>query len=86
MQVWVLLFEFFFVILLCCDPLKRHAYALLSVLLEVQEGVRVLKLVQISLNVLIVVDIFHQLGLPLAALLVVHKLLAVEVVEQYSNF
>ena len=86
MQSWVPLFEFFFVILLCRDSFKRHANALFSVFLEVQERVGVLKLVQISLNVLIVVHIFHQLSLPLAALLVVHKLLAVEVVEQYSNF
>ena len=86
MQIWVPLFEFFFVILLCCDPFKGHANALFSVFLEVEEGVGVLKLVQISLNVLIVVHILHQLGLPLAALLVVHKLLAVEVVEQYPNF
>ena len=86
MQIWVPLFEFFFVILLGSYPFKRHTDALFSVFLEVQERVGVLKLVQISLNILIVIHIFHQLGLPLAALLVIHKLLAVEVVEQYSNF
>jgi hypothetical protein len=82
----MLLFEFFFVILLCSYSLEGHSNAIFSVFLEVEESVWVLKLVQIFLNVLVVVDVFHELSLPLSALLVVHELLAVQVVEEYSYF
>jgi hypothetical protein len=80
------LFEFFFVILFSCYSFEGHSNAVFSVFLEVQESVWVLKLVQISLNVLVVVNVLHQLCLPLSALLVVHELLAVQVVEKYSYF
>lgn len=69
--------EFLFGPLLLGDALECHPYLVLPVLLEVEERVWVLQLVEVPLDVLIVVDVLHQLSPPFAALLVVHELFAV---------
>ena len=47
--------------------------------------VRLLELVQVVLNVVIVVDVFFDLGSPFKALLIVRELLAVAIIEHYSD-
>lgn len=85
MQLWELLLEILFLFLLFCYSLEGHAYRFFSLFLEIQECVWVLKLIQVSLNVLVVVNIFLELCTPFTALLIVHKLLGIHVVEEDPN-
>jgi len=77
--------EILFRSLLFGNAIKGHAYFILAILLEVEESIWVLQLIKISLNVLIVIHILHELSPPLSALLIVHELFAVKVVKQYSD-
>ena len=77
--------EFGLAPLLLSNSFKTHTYLIFSLVLEIQKLVGILQLVEVSLDILIVIDILHDLILPLATLLVVHKLLAIQVVEHYTN-
>ena len=81
----MLLFEVFFRLLLASDLIKGHTNSLLAILLKVEECIWILKLVEVPLNVLVVVHVFHELGAPFSTLLVVHEFLAIEVVKQNAN-
>lgn len=60
---------------------KGHANVGFTLRLEVEEAVRPLKLIQIALDIIVVVNILLQLRPPLPTLLLVHEILAVHVVE-----
>jgi len=77
--------EVLFRSLLFSNAFKGHAYFILAILLEVEESIWVLQLVEIPLNVLIVINVLHELSPPLSALLIVHELFAVKIVKQYSD-
>lgn len=80
-NIWVSFLE---VISLPCfffDEVEGHADVLLALGSEVQEAVGTLQLVQIPFDVVVVVNIFLQLGSPLTTLLLVHEVLTVHVVE-----
>ena len=78
-------FEQYLVPLLSCNTFKRHPDLLLSLMLKVQELIGLLQLLQVQVDVLVVVNVLHDLGSPFAHLLVVHELLTIEVVEQDSD-
>lgn len=82
MQLRERLFEILFLFLLFCYSFEGHAHRFFPLLLEIQECVRVLELVQISLNILVVVNVFLELCTPFTALLIVHEFLGIHVVEE----
>lgn len=78
---WVLLLELIPLYRLFLYEVKSQPNIALSLRLEVQKSVRSLELVQVALNVVVVVNVFLELGSPLSALLLIHEILTVHVVE-----
>ena len=85
MDFRILCLEFISLVCLFFDEVKGHANAAFPLRLEIEEAVGSLQLVQITLNVVVVVHVFLQLGFPLSTLLFVHEILTVHVVEVYSD-
>ena len=81
-QLWVVFLEILFLFLLFSYSFEGHAHRFFPLFLEIQECVWVLKLIQISLNILVVVNVFLELCTPFTALLIVHEFLGIHVVKE----
>jgi len=84
-ELWVLALEPDLVHLFGSDIVEGHPYLLLALVLEIQEGVGLLQLLKVHVNVFVVVHVFLDLSPPLADLLVVHELLTIKIVKQQTD-
>lgn len=78
---WPFVLEFVPLGCLFLDEVKGEPQVILPLRLEVKESIWPLKLVEVPLDVVVVVDILLDLGSPLATLLIIHEILTVHVVE-----
>lgn len=76
-----LVFELNLFVCLFLDVVKSQAQIIFALCLEVKEAVRSLKLIQISLNVVVIVNVLLDLGSPLPTLLIIHEILTVHVIK-----
>jgi len=84
-NVWVLLFKLHLFRMFFFDALKCHSNIIFSLSLEIEESVRSLKLIQIHLNIVVVVNILLKLSPPLTTLQFIHEIFTVHVVEVDSD-
>ena len=85
MDLRILCLEFISLVCLFFDEVKGHANVAFPLRPKIQEAVRPLQLVQITFNIVVVINILLQLCFPFGALLLIHEILTVHVVEVYSN-
>ena len=81
----MLLLECISFVIFLFDEVKSQPQITLSLLSEIQKTIWILQLVQIPLNIVVIVNVFLELGAPLPALLIVHEELTVHIVEVDSH-